>query len=236
MTRRGVAVAVVLLGLVTAIMVSPVATWTAAIVAWVRGAGILGVLVFSGVYVAASLALLPGSALTLGAGFAYGPWIGVLIASPISVVAALLGFWIARGVGRSWVERRTAQDPRFARLQRAVAARGFRLVLLLRLSPLVPFNLLNYGLGLSDIKTRDYVLASFLGMLPGTILYVYVGSLVTNVSALAAGRVPGGPLQSALYWGGLVASVILGIVITRAARTALRNELAAADAVPAVPR
>lgn len=228
--RRGLLAVAALAMIVLAMVVLPVGRWTADVVVWVRGAGALGMLAFGALYVGAALVLLPGSALTLGAGLAYGPLVGVLIVGPVSVLAATLAFLIARGVGRRWVERRVAADPRFARLQRALAARGFRIVLLLRLSPLFPYSLLNYGLGLSGLRTRDYVLASAIGMLPGTILYVYLGSLMTNVSALASGTLPdGGPWRTALYWGGLACSIAAALVITRIARAALRQELATTD-------
>lgn len=231
MSRRVLLAALVLVAIAVAMITLPVAEWSASVVAYVRGAGLVGVLVFSLVYVGATLAFLPGSMLTAGAGFAYGALFGTLIVSPVSTLAATLAFLLARTVARGWVERRIAADPRFARLQRAVSARGFRLILLLRLSPLLPFNLLNYGLGLTGVRTRDYVLASFIGMLPGTILYVYLGSLVTSASALASGDLPsGGPWQTALYAGGLVCSIVVAVVVTRLARRALRDELAAADA------
>ncbi len=232
--RRGLLAAAAIAVIVVAMVVLPVGPWTAAVVARVRGAGALGMVVFGALYVGAALTLLPGSALTLGAGLAYGPLVGVLIVGPVSVLAATLAFLVARGVGRRWVERRVAADPRFARLQRALAARGFRIVVLLRLSPLVPYSLLNYALGLSGVRTRDYVVASALGMLPGTIVYVYLGSLMTSVSALASGTLPdAGPWRTALYWGGLVCSIAVAVVIARTARAALRQELAATDVVGA---
>lgn len=232
--RRGLLALAALAVIVLAMVVLPVGRWTAEVVARVRGAGALGMVAFGALYIGAALTLLPGSALTLGAGLAYGPVVGVLIVGPVSVLAATLAFLVARGVGRGWVERRVAADPHFARLQRAIAARGFRVVLLLRLSPLFPYSLLNYALGLSGVRTRDYVLASAIGMLPGSILYVYLGSLMTSVSALASGTLPdAGPWRTALYWGGLACSIAVTVVITRIARAALRQKLSATVVVGA---
>jgi uncharacterized membrane protein YdjX (TVP38/TMEM64 family) len=104
----------------------------------------------------------------------------------------------------------------------AVAGQGFKVVLLLRLSPLFPFNLLNYALGLTRVRPRDYMLASLLGMLPGTVLYVYLGSLVTSVAQLTRGQRPEAGLSGQLlFWGGLAATVLVTVYVTRLARRAL---------------
>jgi uncharacterized membrane protein YdjX (TVP38/TMEM64 family) len=212
--------------LVTGVLLFPVERWTLALVAWIRGAGAGGAAVFAIAYVAATVLLLPGSILTLGAGFAYGPVLGLLLASPVSVVAATAAFVLGRSVARGWVARKVAGDPRFAAIDHAVGESGFRIVFLLRLSPLVPFNLLNFTLGLTRVRLRDYVAASILGMFPGTLLYVYLGSLVTSASELAAGRHgDAGGLGRALYVLGLVATVAATVVITRIARRALARAL-----------
>jgi uncharacterized membrane protein YdjX (TVP38/TMEM64 family) len=222
--RRLVIAAAVLAAAVAAIWLLPVGEWSARAVSWVRDAGALGVIAYAVLYVGATVALLPGSVLTAGAGFAYGPFWGVVLVAPVATVAATCAFLVARTVGRGWVERRVARDERFGRLQRAVARRGLRLVTLVRLSPVLPFNLLNYALGLTGVRLRDYVLGSLLGMLPGTILYVYLGSLVPSVSQLAAGDLPGGDTRLRFYAAGLVASVVLVVIVTRMARKALREE------------
>ncbi len=218
--------ALIVVALVVVLVTLPIADWSSRAVEWIRDAGAIGVVAYAVLYVGAAIALLPGSVLTLGAGFAYGAFWGTLLVSPVSTLAATCAFVVSRTFGRSWVERKVAGDPRFARLNRAVERRGLRLVILLRLSPILPFNILNYALGLTSIRTRDYVLGSLIGMLPGTILYVYLGSLVTSASQLASGTLPdAGPAQTAVYWGGLVASIVAAVVVTRMARRALRDEL-----------
>ncbi len=119
-----------------------------------------------------------------------------------------------------------SRDPRFAAIDEAVGRSGFRIVFLLRLSPVFPFNVLNYTLGLTRVRLRDYVLASLLGMLPGTFLYVYLGSLVTSASEIAAGRGgPGGELKVTLYAAGIAATLAATVVITRLAQRALARAL-----------
>jgi uncharacterized membrane protein YdjX (TVP38/TMEM64 family) len=168
--------------------------------------------------------LLPGSVLTGGAGFAYGPLWGTLLVSPVSVAAAVVAFVLGRTLARGWISRRMAAHPRFVAIDEAIGKGGLRIVLLLRLSPVLPFNILNYALGLTRVRMRDYVLGSFIGMLPGTLLYVYVGSLVTNASELLSGvRAHAGGSRQALYWGGLVATAIVTVALTRMARGALQR-------------
>lgn len=199
--------------------------WGLELVEWIRGAGAVGVAGYALAYVVATLFLLPGSVLTLGAGFAYGPVWGTLVASPVSVAAATLAFLLGRSMARGWIARRMAGHPRFGAIDAAVGEHGFKIVFLLRLSPLLPFNVLNYALALTRVRLRDYVLASLLGMLPGTVLYVYLGSLVTSASQLLSGGQGAGGWGRALYWGGLLATVVATIVLTRVARAALTRAL-----------
>ena len=195
------------------------------LVGWIHSAGAAGVAAYAAAYIVFTVLLIPGSLLTGGAGLAYGPWLGLLLVSPLSVAAATLSFVLGRTVARGWIARRVAADPRFRAVDAAIGQRGFKIVLLLRLSPLFPFNVLNYALGLTDVRLRDFILASFIGMLPGTFLYVYLGSLVSNVASLSAGGDAGGAAQRFAYWAGLAATVAVTIYVTRVARGALQTEL-----------
>lgn len=180
-----------------------------------------GVAAYVAAYVTVTLLLLPASLLTAGAGLAYGPILGTTLVSPVSVAAATLAFLLGRTVARDWVATRIAGDARFAAIDAAIGRHGFRIVALLRLSPLVPFSVLNYALGLTRVRPRDFVLGSFVGMLPGTLLYVYLGSLVTTVSGLGPDR--GSGAAQGLYWAGLAATLLATVSITRIARRALNE-------------
>ncbi len=208
----------------------PVQDWLLDVVRWVRAAGVWGVLAFAAAYVLAAVVLWPGSLLTLGAGFAYGPFVGLAIVSPVSVLASTVAFCLARGWLHSWVARRTANMPRFRAIDRAVAENGFRVTLLLRLSPVLPYNLLNYALGLTNVKLGSYVLASFIGMLPATFMYVYLGSLITNLDDLVGGGAGSSPARRVLYVGGLLATVVVTVWVTRLSRQALKQELSRREA------
>ncbi|MHC5212028.1 MAG: TVP38/TMEM64 family protein [Planctomycetota bacterium] len=220
-------------GVVAAATLLPLDEWLLGLVEWIRGAGGAGVAVFALTYALATVLFLPGSLLTLGAGFAYGPLAGTLLVSPVSVVGATAAFLLGRSVARGWIARRVSGNPRFAAIDEAIGTSGFKIVLLLRLSPVFPFNLLNYSLGLTRVRLRDYLLASFIGMLPGTFLYVYLGSLVTSAAEILGGRTPdAGPWGRVLFFGGLVATLAVTVLITRTARQALDRSLAAPRGAP----
>jgi uncharacterized membrane protein YdjX (TVP38/TMEM64 family) len=202
----------------------PVDRWTERLIATVQGAGAWGVAAFAASYVVAALLLIPGSLLTLGAGFLYGRWWGVALVSPASVLAAAIAFLLGRTLVRERVERRIASDPRLRAIDSAVGRKGFRIVLLLRLSPVVPFNLLNYALGATRVGFWTYVGASFLGMLPGTFLYVSLGAAATSAAQLRgthAGLVP--------LILGLAATIAVVAILTVMARRALRDALQGAE-------
>jgi len=207
-------VAVVVLG-------RQVGGYVLAFAAWVQGLGAWGPAVFIAGYVLATVAFVPGVVLTLAAGVIFGLVRGVVYVFVAAVLGSSAAFLIGRYLARRAVERRIAANPRFAAIDRAVGAEGRKIVFLLRLSPVFPFNLLNYALGLTRVRFADYFLASA-GMLPGTVLYVYSGKLLGDVTALAGGAsVEKGAGYYAVLVLGLAATVAVTTVVTRTARRAL---------------
>lgn len=187
----------------------------------VEAMGARGPLVFIIGYALATVAFVPGSMLTLAAGALFGLFAGVAWVFTGAVVGSSAAFLIGRYLARPTVERKVSADVRFAAIDRAIAREGRKIVLLLRLSPVFPYNLLNYGLGVTGVRFGDYLLAS-IGMLPGTVMYVYIGRLVGDVATLAAGaEVPRGAGYYALLTIGFLATVTLTWYITRLARRAL---------------
>lgn len=221
MTRIRVLVLAVVAAAVVAAFTLPVASWTIALAERVRGAGALGVVAYFAAYVGATVAGIPGSLLTLAAGFAYGPVWGLAVASPASVAGATAAFLLGRTVLRDWAIRKTGASIRARAIATAVEREGFKIVLLLRLSPLVPFNALNYVLSLSNVRLRTYVIASALGMLPATALFVYLGSLAPTAAQISTSGDAGGTGRTVLYVAGLLATIAVVVVSTRAARRAL---------------
>ena len=188
---------------------------------WVEGLGALAPIAFIAGYALAVVAFVPGSVLTLAGGAIFGLVEGVIYVFVAAVLGSTIAFLLARHVARAAVARRIEGDVRFARIDRAIGAEGRRIVFLLRLSPVFPFSLLNYALGLTRVRLTDYLVAS-LGMLPGTMLYVYAGKLGGDVVAAAGGAGPG---RSGAEWVmlgvGLAATVAVTWRITRIARQAL---------------
>lgn len=187
----------------------------------IRDLGPWGPAIFLLLYIAATVLFLPGSVLTLGAGAVFGLAGGALLVSIASTLGATAAFLIGRYLARDWVARRIQRDPRFVAIDQAVAREGWKIVGLTRLSPVFPFNLLNYAFGLSRVSLRDYVLASWIGMMPGTIMYVYVGSLAGDLATLG----PGPRARPAAGWVmlvvGLLATVAVTVYATRLARAEL---------------
>ena len=195
---------------------------------WVEGLGALGPLVFVVGYAAAVVAFVPGSVLTLAGGALFGLFEGVLYVFTAAVLGSTASFLIARHFARDSIAKRIEGDARFAAIDRAVGEEGRKIVFLLRLSPVFPFNLLNYALGLTRVRLADYLVAS-IGMLPGTLLYVYLGKLAGDVAAAVggAGRVRGWA-EWTLLGVGLGATAVVTILITRIASRALTQATAPA--------
>ncbi|MBX3732486.1 MAG: TVP38/TMEM64 family protein [Verrucomicrobiae bacterium] len=187
----------------------------------VQRLGPWGPVLFIGIYVVATVLFVPGSALTLGAGALFGVVWGSVYVSAGSTLGATGAFLLGRYMARDAIARRLEGDARFAAVDRAVAAEGWKIVGLTRLSPIFPFNLLNYAFGLTRVRLGPFVLASWIGMMPGTVLYVYLGSL----AQAAVGTRERTPMEWALYGVGLMATVTVTVLITRIARRALARRL-----------
>lgn len=182
-----------------------------------EGLGPWAAVAFIGLYVVAAVAWIPGSILTLAAGAIFGLMKGTFYTIVGATLGASLAFLISRYVARSAIERRLGDSPKLRAVDEAVAREGGKVVFLIRLSPVFPFNALNYALGLTRVKFGEYVLASALGMIPGTFMYVYAGHAAGRV----AGGAPEGPGRYILLAVGLLATVAVTVVVTRAARRAL---------------
>jgi uncharacterized membrane protein YdjX (TVP38/TMEM64 family) len=177
-------------------------------------------------YVVATVLLLPAVVLTLGAGAVFGVAQSFLAVSVGATLGATAAFLIGRYLARDWVARRVASSAKLGAIDEAVAREGWKIVLLTRLSPAFPFVLLNYAFGLTRVRLRHYVLASWVGMMPGIALYAYIGSLVGDVAAAAAGGRARSPWEWAFYGLGLVATLAVTVYVTRVARGALDRRVA----------
>lgn len=193
---------------------------------WVNGLGAVGAIAFIAIYIAATVAFFPGSILTLGAGVLFGVGLGSLYVFLGATLGATAAFLVGRYLARGWVSKKIEGNTKFHAIDEAVGREGFKIVLLTRLSPIFPFNLLNYAYGVTGVSLKDYVLAS-IGMIPGTIMYVYIGSLAGSIATLGTGTQPTNPgIQWAIRIIGLIATVAVTVYVTRIARKALAETVA----------
>jgi len=189
---------------------------------WVQGAGAVGWLVFATLYLLGTLMMLPASLLQGSAGFLLGPFGGFLAAWAGSVGCGAVSFLLARTVLRDVVARRVGKHPQFEAIDAAVGEGGVYLAGLLRLSPISPFNIFNYALGLTPMPFRDFVLGTAIGCLPAVILYSYIGSTVHSLTALVQGQTSAHPGPQLVV---LVTTVVASILVARFAQQALRKAL-----------
>lgn len=203
--------------------------------AWVASLGAWGPLAFVAGYSIAPVILAPAFLLTIAAGAIFGFVKGVIYVMIGATIGATLAFLTGRYLARQFVEGLLRREPRLQIIDRAVERHGFRLVALLRMSPAVPFVLLNYALGLSRVKLVDYVAAS-VGMLPVVAMYVYTGKVAGDLATLASGTAqPRGALYYAMIGLGFVSTVAVTIYVTRIARQAIEHEIAESRATEPPP-
>jgi uncharacterized membrane protein YdjX (TVP38/TMEM64 family) len=193
---------------------------------WLEGLGALAPVFFIVTYVLTTVLFVPGFILTLGAGILFGVVLGTATVSIAATLGATAAFIIGRYLAREWVEQKIQGRPKFAAVDKAVAREGWKIVLLTRLSPIFPFNLLNYAFGLTRVSLGGYFLASWIGMLPGTLMYVYIGSLIGNLALLGTDERSRTTLEWIFYGAGLLVAVAVTFYVTRLARNALQERVA----------
>lgn len=199
---------------------------------WVDGLGAWGAIAFIALYSVATVLFIPGSLLTLGGGAVFGLVLGSVWVFLGAAIGATLAFLIGRYLARGWVANQIEGNPKFQAIDQAIAHEGFKIVALTRLSPVFPFNLLNYGLGVTQVSLKDYVLG-FVGMIPGTVMYVYIGSLVGSLAMIGEEGQTASPEAQRIQWiiriVGLIATVAVTVYVTRVAKRALDHSVAPTD-------
>jgi uncharacterized membrane protein YdjX (TVP38/TMEM64 family) len=216
---------VVIAGLVAAAKVFDLKQGFRDTLAWISSLGPLGPLIFIALYIVVCVLLLPGSIPTLGAGVVFGVVKGSVAVSIGSTLGATCAFLIGRHLARNWVSGKIAGNEKFKAIDEAVGSQGWKIVLLTRLSPVFPFNLLNYAFGLTKVSLKHYFFASWVGMIPGTIMYVYIGSLAGDLAKLGTGERTRTTGEWILYGVGLLATLAVTVFVTRIARKALATRI-----------
>lgn len=192
---------------------------------WIEGLGPWGPVVFIFIYILATVLFIPGSLLTLGAGVLFKVIGGSICVSIASTLGASCAFLVGRYLARNWVSKQIEGNEKFKAIDGAVAKEGWKIVGLTRLSPIFPFNLLNYAFGVTQVSFRDYFLASWIGMMPGTVMYVYIGSLAGSLATLGAEGRDRTTGEWILYGVGLLATVAVTVYVTKIAKTALEEKI-----------
>ncbi|MEH1868851.1 MAG: TVP38/TMEM64 family protein [Nostoc sp.] len=201
---------------------------------WVESLGIFGPIAYIIIYNLATLLFIPGSLLTLKGGCLFGVFWGSIYVLIAAMIGATLAFVIGRYLSRNWVRQQMDKHPKFKAIDLAVAKEGWKIVLLTRLSPVFPFNLLNYAFGVTQVSLKDYILGSF-GIIPGTVMYVYIGSLAGNIAMINTSHQLKTSETQIWEWimqgVGLVATVAVTVYITKIAQKALDKSVAVAEII-----
>ena len=198
-------------------------------IVWVESLGVLGPIAYIVIYNLATLLFIPGSLLTLKGGCLFGVFWGSIYVLIAAIIGATLAFIIGRYLSRDWVSGQMEKHPKFKAIDLAVAKEGWKIVFLTRLSPIFPFNLLNYAFGVTQVSLKDYILGSF-GIIPGTVMYVYIGSLAGNLAMINTPHQPIAPETQVWQWVmqliGLIATVAVTVYITKVAQKTLAQSVA----------
>jgi uncharacterized membrane protein YdjX (TVP38/TMEM64 family) len=192
---------------------------------WIESLGSIGAIAFIGIYITATVVFLPAFILTLGAGVLFGVWLGSIYVFIGATFGSIAAFLVGRYLARDWVAKKIAGNDRFGAIDRAVGKEGLKIVLLTRLSPAFPFNLLNYAFGVTGVSLQDYAIGS-IGMIPGTIMFVYIGSLAGSLALIGTDAQPTNPtLQWTIRILGLIATIGVTVYVTRLAKQALAESV-----------
>jgi uncharacterized membrane protein YdjX (TVP38/TMEM64 family) len=193
---------------------------------WIADSGWVGVIWFIVLYTLTCVFFLPGSFLTIGAGAISGFWFSTALVAISSTVGAVVSFLTSRYLARDWMRRKLGHSAKFRALEKAVSAEGWRMILISRMSPIIPHSLVSYAAGLIQISFWRFTLASFIGFLPQSAAYTYVGAVVGKALRTSAGVTPHDPVTWIFYGLGLVATLIVTAITTRIARQSWRTYFA----------
>ena len=212
-------------GIITAAFFLPIKQWMIFALEWAQSMGFWGPVIVACLYAIGAVFFLPGSFMTMAAGFLFKVVLGTITVSVGSTIGACAAFMIARTFGRKWIAAKIVKNRQFTAFDHAVKFHAFKVILLTRLSPAFPFNMLNYAFGLTKIEFWKYALGSWLGMIPPTIMYTYFGSGLRSLTEIAAGRHEKGTTERLFFWLGLIVTISATLFIANLARKALKQEI-----------
>jgi uncharacterized membrane protein YdjX (TVP38/TMEM64 family) len=212
-------------GIITVLILLPIKHCLLIILEWTQGVGIWGPVIVAGLYAVGAILFLPGSFLTMATGFLFKVVLGTITVSVGSTIGACAAFMIARTFGRKWIAARIVKSRKFTAFDHAVKRHAFKVILLTRLSPAFPYNMLNYAFGLTKIEFWKYALGSWIGMIPPTIMYTYFGSGLRSLTEIATGNPEKSGTERIFFWAGLAVTIAATLFIANLARKALQQEM-----------
>jgi len=208
-------IAVLVIAAIIALWLLPIGPWLKTFQAYVKSAGPMGYVVYALGYALIAL-VFPGSVLTIGAGAIFGIVGGTIVVATGATLTATIAFLLARTVLRKKVERMTKDNPKFRAVDQAIAKEGIKIVLLVRLAAVFPFTIVNYAFGLTGIRLLPYVLTTAIGILPGTIAFVYIGAAAASVATQDRTKL-------AFTIAGLVIAIAVSVFVARVAHNAIKR-------------
>jgi uncharacterized membrane protein YdjX (TVP38/TMEM64 family) len=223
-TRLRIAFAAGLLALLMAgAVLLPVQQYLKSFLEWIGRLGPWAPVFLVALEAVVCLLYLPSSAVTLLAGYRCGIVVGTMVASLGATLGATAAFLLSRLLLRGWIERHLAGHPAITAIDRAIGSQGFKVVLLVRLCSLLPYDLMSYALGLTKVRLGRYLLGTWLGRLPEILLWAYIGSTAKDLSDVFTGKVQAGIGGRILLGLGIAAMIAATLVVAQIARKALRE-------------
>jgi uncharacterized membrane protein YdjX (TVP38/TMEM64 family) len=221
--------AVMFLALVYALYVLPIAEPVTALIEWAQIHRTAGAFVYVACVILATVLFVPGSGSMMIAGYVFGFGLGTLVSALAISVGAQCAFLMGRFVARDWVAKKVAGSPRLVAIEAGLREEAFLIVVLTRLSLVIPFNLLNYAYGITSVRAGVHLLATGVGMLIPVALYVYLGSLARDIGQILSGAATPSAMGYWIAGAGVIAIVVLTWVMHRAATRALERHLPPLD-------
>lgn len=214
-----------ILAIICAFVTLPIEEMLKDFVLWLKHVGPWGPFIMAVAYIPLNILALPASILTLGGGYVFGLKVGFAADSIGSTVGATAAFLVGKTLCRSYVSAKLKEYPQFQIITHAISKSGFKIVLLLRLVPILPFNVMNYVLSVTPISVGSYMLASYIGMMPVTFAFVYLGTTIKDISEIGSPEAALGPAHWWMLGIGLVLTVLSTVLITRVAKDALEKAI-----------
>ena len=215
---KAILAAVLLIAFIVAVRFLPIGDWIASFQAWVKGLGPIGYLVYVLAYVIVCVTFLPASPLTIGAGAIFGFVEGAIVVIVGATLGATASFLLGRTIMRRKIEAMAANNPKFRALDRAIAREGGKIVFLVRLAPVFPFAYINFAFGLTGVRTLSYVVATFFGIIPVTLAFVYIADAATRTATADMSTT-----RLIINIAGVVIAIAVTAFVTRVALRAVRR-------------